>query len=199
MKNMWYPVQITGLKEKDNKLIVQGTTTATREEVERYVTKDGIQAVIQFVDGRSITHEQRKKLYAMFADIADYTGDIPEYVKEYQKHVFCGMTGIEYFSLSDCNIETARAFINSVIEFVIANDIPMTELGIERTDDISKYLYYAIKHKKCCICGKLGNVYTLDKDNNKMCLCTDHHDMAKVKGLNVFCDTYKIYGIQFVL
>ena len=47
-------------------------------------------------DGRGITPEQRKKAYATIADIADYTGELPEVAKEWLKYLHIARTGV-YF------------------------------------------------------------------------------------------------------
>ena len=43
-------------------------------------------------------------------------------------------------------------------EFALENGIPLSDNAIERTDDIGRYLYYCLLHKKCAICGKDGAV-----------------------------------------
>ena len=43
-------------------------------------------AEIRFDDGRHISAEQRKKAYATIRDIADYTGYMPEEMKEILKY-----------------------------------------------------------------------------------------------------------------
>lgn len=161
-------------------------------------------------DTRRITAEQRKKLYATIKDIADYTGDVPEYIKEYLKFSFAADTGQEHFSLSDCSVTTAKEFINYVIEFVIQHGIPLKHLAIDRTDDIGRYLYYCLKYKKCCICGRQGELHHTDaigmgndrrtyddSQNEKMCLCRVHHSEAHTIGKKSFCEKYKVFGVIF--
>ena len=101
-------------------------------------------AEIRFDDGRHITAEQRKKVHATIRDIADYTGYLPEELKEIMKYQYMISTGEEYFSLSDCSIETAREFINTLLEFALEWGIPLSEDGLNRTDDIERYLYVCI-------------------------------------------------------
>jgi hypothetical protein len=169
-----------------------------------------IQGELRLDDGRRITAEQRKKLYATFNDIANYTGDVPEYVKEYLKFVFCAESGEEYFSLSDCSVTMAREFINCVIEFVIRNGIPLRNTALERTDDIDRYLYYCLKYWKCCVCGRTGerhHVNAIGMGNNrrtiddslheKMCLCREHHTETHKIGREAFFGKYKVYGVLF--
>ena len=56
-------------------------------------------------DGRHISIEQRKKIYATLRDISDYTGDPPEVTKEWMKYCYIEKTGCQYFSLSGCSAQ----------------------------------------------------------------------------------------------
>lgn len=97
------------------------------------------QAEIRFDDGRHISAEQRKKAYATIRDIADHTGYLPEEQKEWLKYLHISRTGDDYFSLSNCTMDTAREFINTILEYAIGNGIPLSEEAINRTDDIGRY------------------------------------------------------------
>lgn len=168
-------------------------------------------AEIRFDDGRTISAEQRKKAYATMRDIAEWSGYLPEEQKEYLKWLHMIRTGCKYFSLSNCTIDTAREFINTILEYAIENGIPLSELAIERTDDIGRYLYYCIKHKKCAVCGQQGEIHhvdtigmgnnrkkTDDADCRKICLCRIHHTIAHARGNDAFEKMYKVYGIRVV-
>lgn len=165
-------------------------------------------AEIRFDDGRHISAEQRKKAYATIRDIADYTGYLPEEQKQWLKYLHISRTGDDYFSLSNCSMDTAREFINTILEYAIEEGIPLSESGIERTDDIGKYLYFCIMHKKCAVCGRPGEIHHEDAigmgndrrkvdDSNykKICLCRFHHTIAHQKGVIEFRKAYKVYGI----
>ena len=67
-------------------------------------------------DGRHISAEQRKKAYATIRDIADFTGYAPEEMKERLKLEHIIRTGCKEFSLSDCTMDTAREFINTMLD-----------------------------------------------------------------------------------
>ena len=166
------------------------------------------QAEIRFDDGRHISAEQRKKVYATIRDIADYTGYLPEEQKEWLKYLHISKTGCDYFSLSDCTMDTAREFINTILEYALENGIPLSEEAINRTDDIGRYLYFCIMNKKCAICGKDGEIHHEDAigmGNNrntvddsgckKICLCRFHHTQAHQLGVIRFTEMYKVYGI----
>lgn len=163
---------------------------------------------IRFDDGRTISVEQRKKAYATIRDIAAYTGYLPEEQKEWLKYLHIANTGCEYFSLSDCSMDTAREFINTILEYAITAGIQLTESGVERTDDIGRYLYFCLKAKKCCVCGKPGEIHHVDSigmgndrrkvddsEYRKMCLCREHHTMWHNLGDKRFQKMYKVYGI----
>lgn len=165
-------------------------------------------AEMRFDDGRSISAEQRKKAYATIRDIADYTGYLPEEQKEWLKYYHIARTGCGYFSLSDCSMDTAREFINTILEYAIENGVQLSDLGLNRTDDIGKYLYYCIKHRKCCICGRDGEIHHVDaigmgndrrtlddSGHRKICLCRKHHTIAHQRGMEAFEKMYKVYGI----
>ena len=165
-------------------------------------------AEMRFDDGRTISIEQRKKAYATIRDIADYTGYLPEEQKEWLKYLYIQKTGDDYISLSDCSMDQAREFINVILEYAIESGIQLSEQAINRTDDIGKYLYFCIKHKKCAICGQAGEIHhedaigmgndrkTLDDSNHKkICLCRKHHTIAHQMGVERFTKMYKVYGI----
>ena len=165
-------------------------------------------AEIRFDDGRHISEEQRKKAYATIRDISDWTGYLPEEMKEILKYQHMMRTGDAYFSLSNCSMDTAREFINTILEFALENGIPLSDNAIERTDDIGRYLYYCLLHKKCAICGKDGEIHhedaigmgndrtkVDDSSYKKICLCREHHTLAHSLGVIRFREMYKVYGI----
>ena len=117
-------------------------------------------------------------------------------------------TGCGYFSLSNCTMDTAREYINTLMEFALENSVPLSDLGVDRTDDIGKYLYFCIKHRKCAVCGRKGEIHHVDAigmgndrrkvdDSNyrKICLCREHHTIAHQRGMESFEKMYKVYGI----
>ncbi|MFW5631140.1 MAG: putative HNHc nuclease [Acetivibrio ethanolgignens] len=159
-------------------------------------------------DGRSITAEQRKKAYATIGDIANYTGYAPEDMKQELKIQYYIRTGRPEFSFSDCSISTAREFINTMLDIAIENGIILSDAGIDRTDDIGRYLYTCLVHRKCAVCGCNGEIHHWDAigmgndrrhydDRNlrKICLCRKHHTECHQIGREAFEKKYKVYGI----
>lgn len=165
-------------------------------------------AEMRFDDGRHISVDQRKKVYATIKDISSYTGYLPEEQKEWLKYLHISRTGSNYFSLSDCSMDTAREFINTILEYAIENGVQLSEEAINRTDDIGRYLYFCIMNRKCAICGRDGEIHhedaigmgndrqtVDDSEHKKICLCRMHHTMAHQLGLVRFKERYKVYGI----
>ena len=179
-------------------------------EAMRYAVDGVIKGELRIDDGRTITAEQRKKAYATLGDISDYTGDVPEYLKEHFKYRFMIDTGADYFSFSDCSVTIAKEFITYLLNHCLLHGIPLRESLLDRTDDIDAAIYISLKHKKCVLCGKDGEVHHWDSigmgqdrakvddsDMRKLCLCRKHHSEAHQIGRDSFEKKYHVYGIIF--
>lgn len=161
-------------------------------------------------DGRHITADQRKKIYATLRDISEWTGYLPEEQKQWMKYLYVCRTGAPYFSLKDCSIDTAREFINLLLDYALQEGIWLTDLAVNRTDDIGRYLYCCLKHRKCAVCGRDGELHHVDTigmgndrrrcdDSNKrkISLCRGHHSEAHTIGMLAFEKRYKVFGIIY--
>lgn len=160
-------------------------------------------------DGRSISVQQRRKIYATLRDIAEYTGYPDEDMKQIMKVEHVMRCGCDMFSLSDCSMTTAREFINTLMEYALKEGVILTESGLQRTDDIDTYLMQCIRYRKCCICGRPADIHHVDtigmgndrrhyddSQNRIMALCRQHHQICHQRGTERFCDMYKVYGIE---
>lgn len=160
-------------------------------------------------DGRHISIDQRKKIYATLRDISEYIGDPPEATKEWMKYGYIERTGSDYFSLSNCSMTTAREFINFLMDVCLQSGIILAESGLKRTDDINAYLIQCIRHKRCCICGRPSDIHHVDaigmgndrrnfddSENDIIALCREHHTQAHSLGNVRFMERYKVYGIK---
>lgn len=165
--------------------------------------------VIRLNDGRYISADQRKKIYATMRDIADYTGYAPDEVKALWKYDFIARTGADYFSLSDCSVTTANAFLTFLIGFCLEYDIPTLDSLLERSPDVSRYLYSCLANKRCAICGSKAELHHSDHvgtgRNRKEimhlgmraeALCRIHHTECHTSGQQSFDRKYHVYGIK---
>jgi len=156
----------------------------------------------------AISEEQRKKIYALFRNIAEYIGDSVDSIKIEMKRQFCQESQYEDFSLSTCSHKLAGDFIEWLIEFCFENGIRISEHPREGFRDIEKYLALCLRKRICCICGKPADVHHWDSigagrdrkkvDNSqhrKIALCRVHHTEAHTIGRESFEKKYHVYGI----
>lgn len=161
---------------------------------------------------QQISPEQRKKIYALFRDIASYTGNTPENEKENMKTLFIQHTHHEPFSLSNCSSELASDFIEWLINFAFENGVRLSEYPLRTLDDIEKYVRMCLKHKICTICGKPGEIHhctgsrigmgrNRDKISNKgkkvISLCRTHHNEIHTMPEEEFFKKYHVHGIVY--
>ena len=130
-------------------------------------------------------------------------------MKEWLKYLHIARTGSEYFSLSDCSVDTAREFINTILDYALEMGIELTDFAVNRTDDTSRYLYSCMKNKRCAVCGRDGEVHHVDtigmgndrrkvddSKYRKICLCRKHHTEIHTIGTTSFQEKYHVYGIE---
>lgn len=205
-----YLARIDKASFEDNKSTLQITVDENiLEELQRYKTTV---IEIAIADNRTITPEQRGKIYATLRDISNYLGDLVSDLKEIFKCILIERTGCNWFSLSDCSVTTAREYINILLEFCLEVGIPLSDLALNRTDDINNYLYYCIKTRTCCITGKKnadihhvegsrvgmgGNRNKIDnRDRELIALSREWHNKVHAEGEEEIFNLYHIYGIK---
>ena len=169
-------------------------------------------------DGRRISPEQRRKVYALIGEVAEYvdgirnTGTIESTKKTLKiEFMLSRMEGMErrLFSLSDCDVTTAREFINFLVEFIIENDIPTRVPLFENCEDIERYVYTCLMRKKCAICGRQAELHHVDavgtgRNRKKIChigmralpLCREHHTEIHVVGREDFLKRYFLEPVR---
>lgn len=209
---MQYFSEIRGIKEteKGTDLMLHIPGEKVQQKIIKYRNDNTINAEIRIDDNRTITVEQRKKIFATIKDIAIYTGDHPEDIRALLLYEYCISTGELPFSLSNCSISQARDYITFIIDFILKHDIPLSDAALKRTDDIDRYLWGCIKYKRCCICGKHGETHHWDaigvgrdrrtvddRDNRKVQLCRKHHSEAHNIGRDSFELKYHVYGVLY--
>lgn len=178
------------------------------DQVRKYTDSKILNGELRIDDGRTIRADQRKKAWAMLGDISKWNGDDKEVNHWWLKTDYTTEANIPMFSLSDCSVTTARMYINFLINFCLAWDVPLSEPLLDRTDDIDAALFYALMNKKCVCCGGKGELHHVDHvgmGNNRkkiihlgmrvMCLCREHHTEVGNIGQKSFDEKHKVYGI----
>ena len=175
------------------------------------IHKKGINRVgLWLDDGRMISADQRKKIYASIRDFAAWTGYTPEEAKQVLKCLYVERTGRPYFSLSDCSMDTAREFINLIIDICLEHGVILSGALYDRAEDIVYMLRSCLRNRKCSICGRKGEVHHWDaigmgndrrryddSRNRKICLCREHHTLAHSCGREQFARRYHVYGVYY--
>ena len=151
-------------------------TIQVRADAQTWVNEhEARTAEIRLDDGRRITSDQRRKIYATMRDIAEWMGDMPDAVKAYFKWSFCGDEEHEDFSLSDVDRETACEFLTYLIDFCIQNGVPCSDPLWDRCEDIDRYMYACVMTRTCCITGKknaqIHHVDRVGMGGNRYTMC----------------------------
>lgn len=181
---------------------------------------------IQMIDSRPLSDKQRRSCYAMIREIAVWSGDTTEAIKDALKLDFwCGelvQMADTLFSLHDAPMSVVAAFQSWLARFIVRNDVPTRVPMLEYVDDVDDYVYACLISKKCCICGKRADLHHIDtvgmgRDRTEiiheglevMPLCREHHEEFHTVGKTDFFAKYhlncgiaadkticRIYGIK---
>lgn len=183
--------------------------TTQYDDPDRFIKRGYKTVRIGLQDSRKITAEQRKKIYALTRDIADFVGEDADMEKEVLKDVYRAKHWEEFeeavFSLSDCSMTTATGFITMLVKLIIEWDVPTRRPLIESCEDIGAYHYACLMNKKCAVCGKPGELSHIDtigmgNDRTKivqegmecMCNCRAHHAEYHKIGHTAFMAKYHL-------
>ena len=168
-----------------------------------------------FSDMDGITAEQRKKIFAINSEIAVWSAHDPEYVRKNMTADFL-KKNIEQLQLSalslaisgNCDKGTASLFIEFLINFCLENDVPTAKPLREYADDLERYTYSALLHKRCLICGRKADLHHVDQvsmgfnRNTKpqlgalvMPLCREHHSEYHNIGRTAFEEKYHVIPV----
>lgn len=208
-------VKFEGLRQEDNKAVFSCDLPS---DVNTFLKRMAGDSELILHDGRRISTEQQRKVYALIGEIADFmegyrnvaTIESTKRMMKLQFAVKC-MTDTErhLFSLSNCDVTLAREFITFIIDFIIENDIPTRIPLIEQSEDIARYIYACLMNKKCAVCGKPAHLHHVDTVGAHggdrahinhiglrcLPLCSEHHEEIHRKG-NEFMTGYHLEPIK---
>ena len=183
------------------------------DKLEKFSDGKNVVIEMRIDDGRCITSQQRRAIFAVIRDIADHTGHIDD-VEYLRKRLMCSFMiekGEVLESLQHCSIETANNFITYLLELSFEHGFDLKKDTLKLTDNTDLYLYLCIKYRKCACCGieksdihhvdAIGkgrdrNVYN-DSEHRKIALCRKHHGEAHQIGWHTFANRNKLYGIKY--
>lgn len=179
---------------------------------------------VELVDARHISADQRKKAYVLISYIGAWWGYTPvEAMKEMLKLMFIGEaeTLRKTFSLSDCDMTTARLFITYLIDFCLLHGVDVGEPLYALAEDIPRYVWACLMNRRCAVCGRKADLHHADvvgmgRDRKEIChigmralpLCREHHTEIHAVGCEDFLKRYilepvkideriaKVYGLR---
>lgn len=187
-------------------------------------------------DGRRISAEQRRKIFALVEDIGEYAGSIPrskaakaaqaefmrhmqllylidradtEAVRRQLTYHYCSLCDLELFSLSSVDMSTARDFIDWLVEKCIEFDVPCLDTLLYRCEDVERYLYLCVRHRRCALCGAKADIHEADtvgmgRNRNAIHhlgqrvqpLCRKHHAEVHSIGQKRFNERYHLDSVK---
>lgn len=168
---------------------------------------DSLEVSVNLIDKRHISDQQRKFIFALCADMEYYTGNDSEYMRLLMQQYNANLRGIDVESLSSCSMTYANGLIDTIINFCIDQEIPITR------DNIRDYGYtfdekqtYAMALKRICvICGQRADIHHVDhigtgNNRNKVShigkralpLCRCHHTECHNTGEDRFIELYHL-------
>ena len=185
-----------------------------RTPVPTFFTKREYDQVnVEFIDGRPISNEQRKKAWAIMTDIARWAGTNKDetYILFRWRFTQSITESLKrkLFHLSSATMTEAREFINYLIVFVLDFDVPLRVPLYENSDDIEFYMKQCLIHKKCAVCGKLAQLHHVDRVGSHggsratinhiglkaYALCAEHHSELHAIGQAEFDERYHFQPI----
>ena len=121
---------------------------------------------------------------------------------------YCRILDLAPFSLSDVDMTTARDFIDWLVELCIEHGVPCMDTLSRNCEDIGRYIYACLIHKKSCLSGKKAELHHCDHigagRNRKeithagmraMPLTRAEHTEAHTIGQKTFEEKYHVFGI----
>ena len=161
---------------------------------------------LEVIDGKKITIQQRKKIFALLNDIYLFTGQPQGDLRQQFQFYLEMIKGYEPISLTDTTRHIASELIDIIMAWVFQNDIPLNY----KTSDLMKqdqtFLYLATVHRKCVICGKsnseLAHYHAVGRgrnrrkidhtDNKVLALCHKHNKQQHDMGMDSFNAKYHL-------
>ena len=178
---------------------------------ERFCNREYDEVLVEFVDQRPASNEQKAKAHILMKAIADFSGEDKDHTEFLMKSLFLEkyITSLtkKYFSLATCDMTTAHDFISMLVDFCIEYGVPLGKPLYELCEDIERYEYQCLMHKTCLICGKHadlhhceGSTVGMGGDRSTMIheglevmpLCREHHNECHQHGQKTFNEKYHL-------
>lgn len=204
-------MQETGyIKSFENDEITIKLSDLTDEQ--RYLIKHALftQSTMYFDDGRHITVDQRKKIFALFNDMSNFTGNSVSTIEEMMKVKFIEkMENPHWFSFSNCSIQIAKQFLEFCLDFCITERIPFKTMFVDSIQQSYGLRYKLVMNRMCYVCGRHADIdhfKTIGTGRNRRKvyqvgmlvwpLCRKHHSERHTIGVKSIMQKYQIKPIK---
>ena len=168
-----------------------------------------------WADRDGITDDQRKKIFAIVAEIACWAGYAPEDARKGLTADFLRknierlqMSAISLAVNGNCDKGTASLYIDYLINFCLENQVPTSKPLQELADDPARYTYAVLIHKRCLVCGEKAELHHVDAIGmgynrrekpqigaEVLPLCREHHTEYHAYGATEFESRYHCVAV----
>lgn len=227
---------ITGYNQREDTLFIAVPGLSNIGSVQDIVS-DEVDVALIGIREPQITPEQRRKIFALIHDITAFiSGETTrneirftlsamqilylmdatdeESIRFALTDNYCRLQGIDLFSLSPSNEncaskELASDFIDWLVNLCVENAIPCMDTLLNRCEDIERYIYACVLHKRCAICGRKADIHEVEtvgmgRNRRKIGhvgqlvepLCRGHHDECGRIGQKSFDELYHMQAIR---
>lgn len=161
---------------------------------------------LEVIDGKKITIQQRKKIFALLNDIYLFTGQPQEDLRQQFQFYLEMIKGYEPISLTDTTRRIASELIEVIIAWVFQHDIPLNYKTSDLMKEDNYFIYLSTINRTCVICGKkhadLAHRYAVGRGRNRntidhygnevLALCREHHNTQHQIGIDTFNEKYHL-------
>lgn len=142
------------------------------DDIDTLINRKCKDVVVEFIDKRQITPQQRKMVWALIGEIAEWMGEsktqtMKSMINEAMKLDFLVEELDEdpekSFSLSTAPISVVCSYQKFLIDFIVENGISTRVPLVTYADDIMSYLYSCVMHKRCAVCGAKAEIHHIDR------------------------------------
>ena len=187
------------------------TITAPYADFAAMCRREYKEVEITMIDSRPLSAKQRKSCYAMIREIAEWSGDTTDSIKEVLKLDFWVGELLQMseslFSLHDAPMSVVAAFQTWLARFIVRNDVPTRRPMLEYVDDVQDYVYACLINKRCPVCGKKADLHHIEavgmgrnrdeiihEGMEVLPLCREHHTEIHTIGKADFFAKYHLNG-----
>ena len=177
-------------------------------EMDQLMIENGypLDVELNIIDGRKITIEQRKKIFALLNDIYIHTGQPQDDLRQMFQFYLQMIKGYESISLSNTTVTKARELIEVILEWTFLHDIPLNHKTSDLLKEDAKFIYLTVINRQCIICGKpksdLAHKRAIGRGRNRnqmdhyghevLALCREHHQTQHDMGIASFNEKYNL-------